>query len=235
MWKLSIKTVKYAGNQSKKTSDQLLLEKHVDIYAEGVLVKGCAILPKNEDALAIGLMIYLGKASPTDQLTVTKKELSLIELGLTRSKTISPNPLTPQLNPADIRSLMASFQEHAFLYKDTGIAYSAALFHGNTIAYFAEDLSTELAVSKVLGLAYLDTHLPENMGLIVFGSITTDIVSLALRLGIHALISRTGITDKAYLLAKENNLLTICFCRGKHFSLHVGTLLSAKQTPETQA
>jgi FdhD protein len=117
---------------------------------------------------------------------------------------------------------MVSFQERALFYKDIAIGHSAALVSPKEIFYFAEDLSQMNALYRVIGLVQADVTPAPFSVLMVSGKVDLDVMRLALRLGVHTVISRLAPTDQAYQLAKSEGLTLVGFARGTRMTVYHG-------------
>jgi FdhD protein len=104
------------------------------------------------------------------------------------------------------------------LYKHTGVTHSAAFASRDDLSCFAEDLYQMPAVYKILGQAVLEDKDHDIM--IVSGRVDLAMVSAAVGAGVKILISRTGVTDKAFDFSSENGLTIVGFARGLRFNMY---------------
>lgn len=114
--------------------------------------------------------------------------------------------------------LTAYFQENAMLYKHTGVTHSAAFASRKDLTCFAEDLYQMPALYKILGQSVLQRE--DREILIVSGRVDYALVSTAVDAGVKILVSRTGVTDKAFDLAAAHGITVVGFARGLRFNMY---------------
>lgn len=201
-------------------------------------------IKSQQDHLVIEKTISLQLADTPYQIACTQgleKELvlgaALAKTGISdwEIQTSDPWHLTPattqptagtvhheaSLTKHEIFLLTAYFQEKAFLYKHTGITQSAAFASSKTLLCFAEDLYTLSAVYKAMGQS-LQGKISREI-LIVSGRIDEQLINIAIQAGTQIVISRTGVTDKAFDLANTHNMTIVGFARGMRFNLYTHT------------
>ena len=130
-------------------------------------------------------------------------------LGITK---ITSNPVTDKL-----RSGQATFDE-------TGGLHAAAAFdvNGELVATM-EDVGRHNAVDKLVGMLLLQGRLPAtNLGLIVSGRASFELMQKALVAGMPLLAAVSAPSSLAVQLAREFNLSLVGFLRGDTFNVYAG-------------
>ena len=211
MWKQQIKVKKYS-NDFKTISETLLIEKllSININNKETILTNCS--PQFLEELSLGICLAKGFIHKIiDIKTLKKIDDTITIFTQEKIKKIKTSANAKEFRPKEIMSLMYSFQENASLYKETGIAESAALSINKEISIFSEDLDRLNAVYKCLGKALKENYLLENYTLIISGKLCSELLSICAKLHINCIISRSGITQKAYMIAKENNIQILIF------------------------
>jgi FdhD protein len=111
------------------------------------------------------------------------------------------------------------------LFSQTGGLHAAAAFDekGNLVIV-REDVGRHNAVDKVVGALLMKNELPaHNMGLLVSGRASFELVQKALVAGITTLIAISAPSSLAISLAREYDMTLIGFLRGETFNIYAGT------------
>lgn len=228
MWMRGLKIKRVSDRDVKSQNDQLVIEKHAKVLCEGVLHEiGCTQGLDKELAIGVAMSHHDGHpywhTVQTDEgWTLTKSDVRtapLPDVGSVK-KPRQPKKDDEELyvTRQDIFLLTAYFQENALLYKHTGVTHSAAFASREDLTCFAEDLYQMSAVYKILGQAVLEGHVHDIM--IVSGRVDLALVSAAVAAGVKILVSRTGVTDKAFDYAQQNDLTMVGFARGMRFNMY---------------
>ena len=224
MWTRSIRSVRYREGIKKKHLDSLAIEKSLDLFVNDVLFKSFVMSPGNEVSLIIGYLLINGYDLSLEQANqFFLKGNKVVFNGTLNLKKIDkevPSSFNSTFNYLDIIHLMAFFQEKAFLFKDTAVSHSAALALNNEIIFFAEDIVYFNALCKIIGLAFLDEKLVQDYSLIVSDIISLDVIKLAKQFLFSCIISRVGVSSRAYDIAFQKRISLLGFARNKSFNVY---------------
>jgi len=218
MWKAKINAHKVVQDRLSKCNEQLLIEKPIQCILNGTTLYSGSSTPEQRDHIFWGYLIAShGPQSLPEEIEKDGDTLSL---------TVDPVETSREgdavsLKISDVKHLMALFQDNVQLYKETGIAESAAICTKTETTHFADDIERLNAMYKVLSFANQSKDWGEDI-LVISGKLCHRVLGAAVRCGIRTIISRTGITSAAYDLATEHDICTIGFCRGKHFTIYTG-------------
>ena len=107
------------------------------------------------------------------------------------------------------------------IYKSAGSVHGCALFHGDQMLVFAEDVGRHNAIDTIAGWMWLQQP-PHGMpgGDKVFyttGRLTSEMVIKAAQMGVPIIISRSGITEMGLQIARQLGLCTVGRAINKHF------------------
>ena len=218
MWKAKINAYKIQSDKLSKITEQLLIEKPITCIVNNDTVINSFSTPEFRDHLFYGYLI--SQYGPQQKFNDIEKDGYTMTLNQSMIKNVRKGDSHP-VKISQVQAMMAAFQDKVLLYKETGIAESAAIVSKEDIRHFADDIDRLFAFYKVLSLANESDDWGDNC-LIISGKICQRVLEPAIQCGIALIISRTGMTHSAYQLAEEHNITCIGFCRGKHFTVYTG-------------
>lgn len=119
--------------------------------------------------------------------------------------------------PAALRAAQPTFEE-------TGGLHAAAAFDSKgDLIVTMEDVGRHNAVDKVVGYLLLNGSLPaSDLGLMVSGRASFELMQKALVAGIPLLAAVSAPSSLAVQLARDFNMTLIGFLRGKTFNIYAG-------------
>lgn len=119
-------------------------------------------------------------------------------------------------------------------YKSAGSVHGCALFRGEEMLFFVEDVGRHNAVDTIAGWMWLQD--PSSMGgadkvFYTTGRLTSEMVIKSAQMGVPIVVSRSGITQMGHMVAERVGLCTIGRATNKHFLCYTG-LQRLKLQPE---
>jgi FdhD protein len=108
------------------------------------------------------------------------------------------------------------------VYKQAGSVHGCALFRGSELLMFVEDVGRHNAVDAIAGKMWLEGMDGADKVFYTTGRLTSEMVIKGAQMGIPFLLSRSGVTQMGYQMAKRVNLTLFARCTGKHFLLYSG-------------
>jgi FdhD protein len=107
-------------------------------------------------------------------------------------------------------------------YKSAGSVHACALFRGEEMLLFVEDVGRHNAIDTIAGWMWLQD--PERLDAseqpLVFyttGRLTSEMVIKSAQMGVAIVISRSGMTQMGHEIAERVGLCTVGRATGKHF------------------
>ncbi|MEI8324890.1 MAG: formate dehydrogenase accessory sulfurtransferase FdhD, partial [Betaproteobacteria bacterium] len=103
-------------------------------------------------------------------------------------------------------------------YKSAGSVHGCALFRGEEMLIFVEDVGRHNAIDTIAGWMWM--HGIDSGGDKVFyttGRLTSEMVIKAAQMGVPIVVSRSGITQMGYELAQQLDLCTIGRATNRRF------------------
>lgn len=132
-----------------------------------------------------------------------------------------------RLRQTTVYQVLANARSHESIYKQAGAVHGCALCANSgpnpgEILLFIEDVGRHNAVDTIAGLMWLEGLTGEDKIFYTTGRLTSEMVIKCAQMGIPALISRSGLTQMGYEIAKQLNMTMLGRCKGKHFMLYSG-------------
>ena len=127
-----------------------------------------------------------------------------------------------RLDEATLYGLLDVVRRHETIYKAAGAVHGCALFHGTELLYFVEDVGRHNAVDTIAGHMWLDGIEGADKIFYTTGRLTSEMVIKAAQMGIPFLVSRSGLTQMGYDIARHVGITMIGRSQGKHYLLFTG-------------
>lgn len=119
-------------------------------------------------------------------------------------------------------SIIDTIRLQQSVYKQAGSVHGCALFQGRELLMFVEDVGRHNAVDAIAGRMWLEGMSGADKVFYTTGRLTSEMVIKGAQMGIPFLLSRSGVTQMGYQMAKRVNLTLFARCTGKHFLLYTG-------------
>jgi FdhD protein len=114
-------------------------------------------------------------------------------------------------------ALLDSVKAHNEVYKKVGAVHGCALYTGDKLEIFVEDVGRHNAVDAIAGYMWLNNILGDHKIFYTTGRLTSEMVIKVAQMGISTLLSRSGATQMGLDMAKMSGVTLISRSRGKHF------------------
>jgi len=114
-------------------------------------------------------------------------------------------------------AVLDSVKAHNEVYKKAGAVHGCALYAGDQLEIFVEDVGRHNAVDAIAGHMWLNNISGENKIFYTTGRLTSEMVIKVSQMGIPVLLSRSGATQMGLDMAKMSGVTLISRSRGKHF------------------
>ncbi|SPA26419.1 Formate dehydrogenase accessory protein [Cupriavidus taiwanensis] len=141
-------------------------------------------------------------------------------------------PLGPTLDQDTLYGIIDTIRLQQSVYKQAGSVHGCALFHGTELLMFVEDVGRHNAVDAIAGRMWLEGMTGGDKIFYTTGRLTSEMVIKGAQMGIPFLLSRSGVTQMGYQMARRVNLTLFARCTGKHFLLYTGRERFRHRQPE---
>lgn len=131
-----------------------------------------------------------------------------------------------QLTEETLYSLLDAVRRHETIYKSAGAVHGCALAAytnaGAEILTFVEDVGRHNAVDAIAGQMWLDRIDGSDKIFYTTGRLTSEMVIKAAQMQIPFLVSRSGLTQMGYEIARKIGITMIGRAVNKHYLLFTG-------------
>ena len=131
-------------------------------------------------------------------------------------------PGDTRLDESTLHDLLDAVRRHETIYKAAGAVHGCALFRGTELLYFVEDVGRHNAVDAIAGLMWLDGIEGGDKIFYTTGRLTSEMVIKAAQMGIPFLVSRSGLTQMGYDIARRVGITMIGRSQGRHYLIYAG-------------
>ena len=127
-----------------------------------------------------------------------------------------------RLAQAQLYGIVNTIRVQETTYKSAGSVHACALFRGEEMLLFVEDVGRHNAIDTIAGWMWLHAqqHVARADAPLVFyttGRLTSEMVIKSAQMGVSIVISRSGTTQMGYEIAEKLGLCTVGRATGKHF------------------
>ncbi|MFJ4289095.1 formate dehydrogenase accessory sulfurtransferase FdhD [Cupriavidus sp. NPDC089707] len=141
-------------------------------------------------------------------------------------------PVDAMLDQDTLYGIIDTIRLQQSVYKQAGSVHGCALFKGTEMLMFVEDVGRHNAVDAIAGRMWLEGMTGTDKIFYTTGRLTSEMVIKGAQMGIPFLLSRSGVTQMGYQMAKRVNLTLFARCTGKHFLLYTGRERFRHRIPE---
>jgi FdhD protein len=135
-------------------------------------------------------------------------------------------PAGATLTQAALYALLDRVRLHETIYKQAGAVHGCALATNepaaSEILMFVEDVGRHNAVDAIAGRMWLDRIDGGDKIFYTTGRLTSEMVIKAAQMGIPFLVSRSGLTQMGYEIARKVGMTMIGRATGRHYLLFAG-------------
>jgi len=136
-------------------------------------------------------------------------------------------PGAPRLSEEVLFTVMERMRTHESIYRVAGAVHGCALCSNagadrGEILRFVEDVGRHNAVDAIAGWMWLEGVDGADKIFYTTGRLTSEMVIKAAQMGIPFLVSRSGLTQMGYEIARKVGMTMIGRCQGRHYLLFTG-------------
>ncbi len=124
------------------------------------------------------------------------------------------------LSQAQLYGIVNAIRLQESTYKSAGSVHGCALFRGEEMLLFVEDVGRHNAIDTIAGWMWLQGPAVMDGGDKVFyttGRLTSEMVIKSAQMGVPIVVSRSGITQMGHAVAERVGLCAIGRATGRHF------------------
>src|SRR4051812_11189086 len=128
-----------------------------------------------------------------------------------------------RITQAQLYGVLNAIRLQESTYKSAGSVHGCALFRGEQMLLFVEDVGRHNAIDTIAGWMWLQQDVvpvPTQEEPLVFyttGRLTSEMVIKSAQIGVSIVVSRSGTTQMGYEIAERIGLCTVGRATNKHF------------------
>ena len=111
---------------------------------------------------------------------------------------------------------------HDSIYKKAGSVHGCALFHGDRLELYTEDVGRHNALDALSGWMWLNDVPGAGRMLYTTGRLTSEMVIKAAQMGVAIVASRSGATEMGLAVAEGLGMTLLARAVNRHFLLYCG-------------
>ncbi len=127
------------------------------------------------------------------------------------------------ITQAQLYGILNAIRLQESTYKSAGSVHGCALFHGEEMLFFVEDVGRHNAIDTIAGWMWLNggqadlTRSDDPLVFYTTGRLTSEMVIKSAQMGVPIVVSRSGITQMGHQIAQQLDLCAIGRATNKHF------------------
>ena len=123
-----------------------------------------------------------------------------------------------RISQARLYAVLNAIRLQETTYKSAGSVHGCALFNGEQMQIFVEDVGRHNAIDTIAGWMWMnDVKADDDSIFYTTGRLTSEMVMKSAQMGVAVVVSRSGITQMGYDVATRLQLCTIGRATNKHF------------------
>ena len=128
-----------------------------------------------------------------------------------------------RITQAELYAVVNAIRLQQSVYKSAGSVHGCALFSGEELLLFVEDVGRHNAIDTIAGWMALNGHGSAGKVLYTTGRLTSEMVIKAAQMGIAVVVSRSGMTQMGHMVAHKLGLCAIGRATHKRFLCFSGS------------
>jgi len=135
-------------------------------------------------------------------------------------------PAEGRLHEETLFAMLSAVRQYESVYKEAGAVHGCALIENSLpepkILVYIEDVGRHNAVDAIAGRMWLEEISGDHTMFYTTGRLTSEMVIKAAQMGIPFLVSRSGITQMGWEVARQVGMTVIGRARGRHYQIFAG-------------
>lgn len=129
-----------------------------------------------------------------------------------------------RITQAQLYGIVDAIRLQESTYKSAGSVHGCALFRGQQMLLFVEDVGRHNAIDTIAGWLWLQEQGNEGADKVFYttGRLTSEMVIKSAQMGVPIVVSRSGITQMGHAIAQQLGLCTIGRATNRHFLCYSG-------------
>jgi FdhD protein len=140
------------------------------------------------------------------------------------------------ITQAQLYGIVNAIRLQESTYKSAGSVHGCALFRGEEMMLFVEDVGRHNAIDTIAGWMWLQQPALDGADKVFYttGRLTSEMVIKSAQMGVPIVISRSGITAMGFEVAQRLGLCAVGRATNRHFLCYTGSDRLVMQQPPLQ-
>lgn len=140
------------------------------------------------------------------------------------------------ITQAQLYGIVNAIRLQESTYKSAGSVHGCALFRGEEMLLFVEDVGRHNAIDTIAGWMWLQQPAMDGADKVFYttGRLTSEMVIKSAQMGVPIVVSRSGITAMGFEVAQRLGLCTVGRATNRHFLCYTGRERLVMQQPPLQ-
>jgi FdhD protein len=128
------------------------------------------------------------------------------------------------ITQAQLYAIVNAIRLQESTYKSAGSVHGCALFEGERMLLFVEDVGRHNAIDTIAGWMWMQEPEPSTHDKVFYttGRLTSEMIIKSAQMGVPVVVSRSGITQMGHDVALQLGLCAIGRATGRHFLCYAG-------------
>jgi FdhD protein len=129
-----------------------------------------------------------------------------------------------RITQAQLYGIVNAIRLQESTYKSAGSVHGCALFQGENMLLFVEDVGRHNAIDTIAGWMWLQDMQMATHDKVFYttGRLTSEMIIKSAQMGVPVVVSRSGITQMGQQIAQSLGLCAIGRATGRHFLCYAG-------------
>jgi FdhD protein len=135
-----------------------------------------------------------------------------------------PDAHTANITQSQLYGLLNAIRLQESTYKSAGSVHGCALFQGEQMLLFVEDVGRHNAIDTIAGWMWLQNAAMPTHDKVFYttGRLTSEMMIKSAQMGVPIVVSRSGITQMGHEIAQQLGMCAIGRATNKHFLCYTG-------------
>ena len=133
-----------------------------------------------------------------------------------------PDDPDGRISQAALYGLLDAMRQQESTYKSAGSVHGCALFCRHELLTFVEDVGRHNAIDTIAGWMWVNDVSGRDKTFYTTGRLTSEMVIKSAQMGVASIVSRSGITQMGYEIAKRLGMCLFGRATNKHFICYSG-------------
>jgi FdhD protein len=129
------------------------------------------------------------------------------------------------ITQSQLYGLLNAIRLQESTYKSAGSVHGCALFQGEKMLLFVEDVGRHNAIDTIAGWMWLENPAMPTHDKVFYttGRLTSEMMIKSAQMGVPIVVSRSGITQMGHEIARQLGMCAIGRATNKHFLCYTGS------------